>query len=388
MQKKFSKRASTCKELVDVNSMLRKINSIKLKNQSSMEIIQLMNNQESCLALIDIQNQVKPKSDKDVFLNVNHEFKNSLITSHAECLRKYLEKHQKAIELSEEEDIFITQVQTSMENSAEDDFEYNMKLIRLSRLTVFLKESYDQCNYFTLEYSQYVLKCLDLIKNIECIFKETAYQARLNFIQKLLKEELLLKHTKISVRPFIALDLDEAIIHTENLSCKKPDSPDYDLEIKELDIGIWKRPYLYSFLEFCHINFDLYLFTAGTKGYIESVVKSLGIEKFFLFILDRRFCIKAGNIFVKDLSIFAEYYDDGILIDNNLLSFSVNLDRGFLISPFISNSSDEELKDAEEFLSEMLEESLQEGRSLKELNENHFMLQKIYSKYLNSEKSL
>lgn len=387
MQKKFSKRASTCKELVDVNSMLQKINSIRLKKQSSMELIQQMSNKELSKANSDYQCPTKPYSDKDVNSN---EFRKSSIALHAESLRKLLEQHQKISDFtsaSEGEDIFLTQVKALLDFPDEDDFEYSLALIKLGRLALVLKESSEQCNYFVLEYSQYVLKCLELIKNIDFIFQEFAYLNRLSIIKKNFKEKMQNKHIVASDRPFIALDLDEALIHSESLLTKKSDSPDYDLEIEELGIGIWKRPYLISFLEFCHMNFDLYLYTAGTKEYIDCVLKKLGIEKFFMLKLDRRFCIKIGNIFVKDLSIFTDYYNDGLLIDNNLLSFSKNLDRGFLISPFISNSADEELKDAEEFLSEMHEESQSEGLTMKELNENHFMLQMLYSKYVNNDKT-
>lgn len=383
MQKELSKKSSTCKELTDVKSLMKKINSIKLRKQSSIAIIKKMKEQSLANTCIHLYVPSKPFSDQNVINNCSHEHRKQSFGTLVECLKKYHELHPTTYG---DEDIISNHIKGLAKLSIEDDFEYNSMVMKLSNVITFIEQNIDKCNYLTLEYEEYVLKCLELIKGIQYLLNEIEYKERLVQVKELFQEET--KHIcKNTNRPFMALDLDEAIIHSEILSNYNSKLPPFDIEIKELGLGVWIRPNMVSFLKFCQANFDLYLFSAGNKEYTDSVLKVLGIDIYFLCKLDRRFCIRVGDIYVKDLSIFSEYID-GLIIDNNLLSFCMNLNQGFLISPFYSNTFDEELKDAEDFLAELIEESKSEGVLIKELNEDHFMLQKLFCKFVMCEQEI
>lgn len=377
MQKVDSKKSATCKELADVNDMMKKINSIKLKKQSSMALINKLKERKSGKSCSYSMTQRKPFSDLNVLARACQEhIKSSIIIYQVDILKKYLNVNSEVIEV---DDVLASQIKDFINFKLEDEFEYICNGMRLSKIVRLMEKEFDRCNIIFIEYEEYVFNCLQLIYNIHPIFNESIYQNSILQIQRNFYQatKSIIKTTD---RPFLALDLDETLIHSESLDSPYNYSHQCDLIIKELNIGVWVRPYIYSFLEFCQSNFDLYLFSAGSHEYTNAILRTLQLEKYFLFKLDRSYCIKVGGIFVKDLSIFSEY-NDGLLVDNNLFSFSLNLDQGFLVSPFIYNKSDEELKDAEEFLREKLEESQREEILLKELNEDHFMFQKLFNKF-------
>lgn len=376
MQKVHSKKSATCKELADVNDMMLKINSIQLKKQSSMALINKLKDKSGKTCGFT-KKEGKPLSDLNVIAHHSCQEKiKSSLSFHIDNLKKYL-SHQDV--LTEVDDIFRIQIQEFINQKIEDELEYSCIGMRLNKIIRYIEQNTDKCNFFCIEYEEYVFNCLELIYHIQSIFGESKYQTKIQQIQVKFNEATQ-NIIKRKDRPFMALDLDEALIHSESLSSSNGITYPFDIEIKELDVGIWIRPYLYSFLKFCQSQFDLYLFSAGSQDYTDTILRKLQLEDYFLFKLDRSYCINVGGIFVKDLSIFSEY-SDGLLVDNNLLSFSMSLDQGFLISPFIFDKSDEELKDAEEFLHDKLEESRREDILLKELNEDHFMLQRLFNKF-------
>lgn len=378
MQKEISRKASTCKELADVNSLMQKINLIKQRKQSSIAIIKRIKEQSLAKTCLHLRIPSKPFSDQDVVSNcIEEDHSKQSFGTLVEGLKKYIEQNPT---INGEEDILAIHINWLVNMPIEDDFEYNSMVIKLSNVFRILEENLDNCNYLVMEYEPYVIRCLELIKGIQCIFYESEYKVRLAQVSTLFKEETK-NINKQTNRPFIALDLDEALIHSESMSSYDPKTPQCDLEINELGLRIWMRPHLVSFLNFCKSCFDLYLFSAGNKMYTDTVLKQLGLDDYFLYKLDRRYCIKLCNLYIKDLTIFSEYCD-GLLVDNNLLSFCMNLDQGFLISPFYYSSLDEELIDAEDFLKELLAECNSENQLIKVLNEDHFMLKKLFCKFL------
>ena len=76
---------------------------------------------------------------------------------------------------------------------------------------------------------------------------------------------------------------------------------DYTL-MANTDGAIIPRPYLYEFLESVSKNMELWIWSAGIREYVESVVEQLKIKHYFSQILCREDCIKIGDNYIKSLS--------------------------------------------------------------------------------------
>lgn len=152
-------------------------------------------------------------------------------------------------------------------------------------------------------------------------------------------------------KPLLVLDLDETLIHSEYpIDLKK----DYDFTIKKYNLGIFIQNSLYDFLDKAKEKFNLILYSSGEKAYVKEVVRRLEIQKYFLFVLSREYCINVNNcIFIKDLSIFdcfskADYSLNQhkestnsslpvYMIDNNIFSVSPSLESLIVINSFENN---------------------------------------------------
>lgn len=179
------------------------------------------------------------------------------------------------------------------------------------------------------------------------------------------------------LKPILVVDLDETLIHSETpIDSKKH----YDFKIMRFKIGVFMRTSLFTFLERAKKDFNLVLFSAGHKDYISEVVKRLEISSYFLFVLDKDYCINIKDkFFIKDLGIFdcltknllgkpvrdytcynktkgkglsldsfeKEYVKVScFIIDNSIFSFANNLNQGILINPFYGNQQDLSTKDS------------------------------------------
>jgi hypothetical protein len=171
------------------------------------------------------------------------------------------------------------------------------------------------------------------------------------------------------LKPILVLDLDETLIHSET---PVDTLKHYDFKIMENKVGVFMRSSLFTFLEKAKKDFNLVLFSAGRKDYINEVVKRLKLSTYFLFILDNEYCINIKDKFyIKDLEIFdcltknlmgkpvhdetsyVKFKNKGLsldsfqkeyikipcfIIDNNIFSFANNLNQGILINPFYGES--------------------------------------------------
>lgn len=248
--------------------------------------------------------------------------------------------------------------------------------------TEMIKEYIDYDEY----YHVYIYNNLKLVKILRRTMNFDYYTQVLtsisektkNLINDNIKQFDKFKNTLI-------LDLDETLIHSDVIDILKfkENYSKFDKVIEENNIGFNIRPNLNEFLNFASENFNLILLSASNKDYISAVTKELSIEKFFYLILDKEFCIKIDNVFVKDLDIFKSLYDQDtdkeiMLVDNNIFSFAANIKQGILISSFKDNKEDNELISVIEYLNDLLTFK-KEGlfNKMEFYNESIFMFEQI-----------
>lgn len=198
-------------------------------------------------------------------------------------------------------------------------------------------------------YDAYVTNCLKLIG----YFKKQSFFFNKN---EFIKESIKLQYgkLKLSNKPLLILDLDETLIHSD-LDMKWSA---HDFYIKTEDdsvIPINIRPYLFEFLEFCNINFDIIIYTASCKDYADPVIDFIEKEKsYFKYRFYREHCISYGSFLLKDISIFEKPLNQTLIIDNNLFSFAHYLKNGILISSYYNESNDLDLVSLMEFFNQSI----------------------------------
>lgn len=251
---------------------------------------------------------------------------------------------------------------------AVDYYYHKQSLITLDYFQEKNKDNLENLNddYFDENYRLYIYNNLFLIKNIAKFQYSKYYSNRIEEIDKLLSDKIKSSNKIFNKNlDLLIIDLDETLIHSQtyeqesNYFLDKCFNADYHIYEKEFCFSIKIRPYLKDFLINSSKKFNLILLSASNIKYIEKVLKTLEIEKYFYLVLDEQFCIQFGKINIKELEVFRQLYDDNceseiLIIDNNIFSFSFNIKQGILISSFKDNSNDKELILLEEYLDFLL----------------------------------
>ena len=200
--------------------------------------------------------------------------------------------------------------------------------------------------------------------------------------------EKILEHITSSNKKILILDLDETLIHADfdeeflnedkydakisfyseencynrntilteddnESTVTDDDSKDYSNKKVLNVVGIFLRPGVIKFLEEVSKSFEVGIFTASVSEYADAVINYLDPEnKFIKFRLYRNNCINVGNLFrVKNLKIIKNIQlKKTILVDNNIYSFSAQLNNGILINSFFNDKNDNELSNVLSYL--------------------------------------
>ena len=152
----------------------------------------------------------------------------------------------------------------------------------------------------------------------------------------------------------LILDLDETLIHSslkpfnikDEITIKINSSKDknkYDNNTNYI-IYLLKRPYLDIFLSIICDIFEVIVFTAGVPDYANSILDKIDTEKKIKYRLFRDHCIKINkDKYIKNLFCLGRDLKNVIIIDNNPISYTLNIDNGLPISTWESNPTDNEL---------------------------------------------
>ena len=116
------------------------------------------------------------------------------------------------------------------------------------------------------------------------------------------------------------LDLDHTLVL---VSETKPNHKNYEtIEHQEIDepvklLYITKRNNLDEFLKECSKNFQLYIYTSGSKLYAEEITNLIDSNNLIQEFYSREDMVKLNGKFYKDLSIIRKQLSKVIILDNN-----------------------------------------------------------------------
>jgi CTD small phosphatase-like protein 2 len=141
-----------------------------------------------------------------------------------------------------------------------------------------------------------------------------------------------------SHRKFLLLDLDETLIHTQRQPVSKTEG--------KVTLKMSVRPFAAQFLRELSAHFEIYVFSAGQRGYAEAAVEKLNRKAVIIKdILSREHCFETRKgRFLKDLRIIRNRgLEDLVIVDNLVESFGLQLDNGVPILEFRGSEDDREL---------------------------------------------
>nr|QBK89146.1 MAG: ctd-like phosphatase [Mimivirus LCMiAC02] len=102
---------------------------------------------------------------------------------------------------------------------------------------------------------------------------------------------------------FIILDIDHTLVHSKRISPTIKFGELGDFNVCNNMYSTYKRPYVDKFIKWCFNNFDgVIVWSAGTKGYVDNVVKYLFKTHKPIIILTRKNCSINCNRYYKDVS--------------------------------------------------------------------------------------
>ena len=181
-------------------------------------------------------------------------------------------------------------------------------------------------------------------------------------------------HTKDNLhglsRMSLFLDIDETIAHKRKGSSNCND--------------IILRPGIHNFLSNITKKYDVYIFTAASKNHADQILRRIDpCFQYFKKVFYRDSCKIIDQFYFKDLSFLngSINLSKTVIVDDNLVSFGMNLENGILIKPFLGNMNDQELIYLEKYLDLLTKYSdvripLQESFHLNSLKQFVF---KLYS---------
>ena len=147
----------------------------------------------------------------------------------------------------------------------------------------------------------------------------------------------------------LILDLDETLIHSSLKPFNIKDEITLQINPPQKNnenyiIYVLKRPYVNIFLSIVCDIFEVVIFTASISDYANPILDLIDTEKKIKYRLYREHCIKIDkDKYVKNLYCLGRDLKDVIIIDNNPVSYALNVENGIPISTWQSNQADNEL---------------------------------------------
>ena len=154
-------------------------------------------------------------------------------------------------------------------------------------------------------------------------------------------------------RKLLVLDLDETLIHTVSTDEQLPRAPDklFYFNGQGRSYPVYKRPGVERFLMSVASQFEVAVWTAGTRNYAEPILNWLDPYGFITTRLYRDSCTELEDgSYVKDLSKLNRLLSEIIIVDNNPYSFEFQPDNGIQCSDFYFDECDTELIRIRQFL--------------------------------------
>ena len=237
---------------------------------------------------------------------------------------------------------------------------------------------------YTGNYDNYIKQALRHISSLKHLPFEKALNEQ-NSLIKSKEQNNIIKEVLNSDKKLLLLDLDETLIHAE-CPISEENINKYDAIIRFQsennsdneynEIGLYLRTGVGKFLSLLNNLFNMAIFTASDKDYADAIIRYLDPNKeIFKFCLYRFNCINMNElIYIKDLRVINNIdLKKTVLIDNNIYSFTNQLNNGILINSFYGDKNDIELFNVFNYLMEFI----LPVDDIRKANENFFGFEKI-----------
>lgn len=153
-----------------------------------------------------------------------------------------------------------------------------------------------------------------------------------------------------SGRKLLVLDSDETLIHS---TFRKVADPDIIVPVQtskgEAQCSVMQRPGMKEFLDRCSQHYEMIVFTASQRRYIQPVFERIDPDgKYFSAILCREYCSTdktpdGQSHYVKDLKRLGRDLKDVILIDNSPQSYKYHPKNAIPIRSWFNDKEDRQL---------------------------------------------
>lgn len=162
-------------------------------------------------------------------------------------------------------------------------------------------------------------------------------------------------------RPTLVLDLDATLFYTSveplctPLRC-------FDMGQESTYRYLYMRPHTLDFLAWASNVFEVVIWTAALESYARPRLNITGIDRYADAILYRNACDIVDGSMIKNLSRLGRPMSNIIIVDDNPISYALNVELAYPIPPFSGEEDDLELLRLVPILRKMLElSSLKRG---------------------------
>jgi len=151
--------------------------------------------------------------------------------------------------------------------------------------------------------------------------------------------------SKSKKRKTLILDIDETLVHSSFIPFIRTPDISLNLNINGINkiIYVLKRPHVDEFLKELANIFEIITFTASISQYASPLLDQLDKYKIVSYRLFRQHCKFEKGIYIKEISKIGRPLEDLLIIDNNPMSYIVNIDNGIPILTWYENPKDDEL---------------------------------------------
>ncbi len=95
--------------------------------------------------------------------------------------------------------------------------------------------------------------------------------------------------------------------------------------------------------------FEIIIFTASHQSYADPIIDFIDSDNVISHRFYRQHCVKIGNFLIKNLDTLNRSLKSTLIIDNSIISFSLQIDNGIPILPF-TGKKDKEIISLKNFI--------------------------------------
>jgi len=217
----------------------------------------------------------------------------------------------------------------------------NMKNLMTSQVTTPKGKLY----FFSPQTVKAKINYFPTVKNNFISFQDFHIIDNDNLSRQSIMKNLSVPPDKSKKKKTLILDIDETLVHSSFIPFIRAPDISLNLNINGINkyIYVLKRPHVDEFLKELSNIFEIITFTASISQYASPLLDQLDKYKIVSYRLFRQHCKFEKGIYIKEISKIGRPLEDVIIIDNNPMSYIINIDNGIPILTWYENQNDDEL---------------------------------------------